>query len=65
MTIFQITRMHLFDLIGLYLTTRPDYLAHGGHTKSVAEYVAAMTREQMVAAIVATAAGKRLLREGA
>jgi hypothetical protein len=64
MTIFQLTRKRLIDLMALYLQTRPGYQRHQG--SDVSERAAAvMTRDQLAAAIAATPEGARLLDGGA
>ena len=61
MTIFQLTRMRRLQLIALYLQTQPGYAAKTG-PDAVFHAAGVMTREQLVAAIVGTPGGKRLLR---
>ena len=62
MTIFALARMRRLALIELFLSTRPHWRRSGGDSV-VMEGAHTMTREQLVAAIVATPAGKRLIGE--
>jgi hypothetical protein len=63
-TIFDLTRKRRTELIALYLSTSERWPMHGGNTDYAKWFVAGMTREQLVAAIVGTEAGARLLEVG-
>ena len=60
MTIFQLARKRRLELIALYLQTSPGYATDRG-PDAVSRGAAVMTREQLVAGIVATPGGRRLV----
>ena len=61
MNIFALTRLRRIALTSIYLSTRPAAQRYGAGEAYAARYAMAMTREQMVAAIVATREGARLI----
>ena len=64
MNIFALTRLRRIALTAIYLSTRPPAQQYGAGEAQAGRYAMTMTREQMVAAIVATRDGARIVTAG-